>query len=269
MAVSDIQPASDLLSGDEPEPYDVIAPASEKRIVVACDHAGNRIPRALAKLGLHERQLNRHIAWDTGAAGVTRRLSSRLQATAILGRYSRLVIDLNRDLRDPTAFPAISDGVLIPGNVALTVEERAERARVFFKPYHEALRRSIQERTSAREQPVLICIHSFTPTQFGVARPWHVGILWDEDPRLSLPLLAALRGQRDIVVGDNEPYSGRHPADYTIDHHAEPLGLAYAAIEIRQDLIGDESGEREWADRLADIFSVLLEDESLFRRPSA
>lgn len=269
MALSDIRPASDLLSGDEPEPFDIEAPASKSRIVLACDHAGNRIPRALADLGLDEGQLTSHIAWDSGAAGVTRRLSSSLQATAVLGRYSRLVIDLNRDLRDLTAFPAISDGVLIPGNVGLTVEERAERARVFFKPYHEALRRLIQERTSASEQPVLISVHSFTPAQFGVARPWHVGILWDEDPRLALPLLAALRGQRDIVVGDNEPYSGRHPADYTIDHHAEPLGLAYAAIEIRQDLIGGESGQREWADRLAEIFSVLLRDESLFRRPSS
>ena len=126
----------------------------------------------------------------------------------------------------------------------------------------------IQERSSASEQPVLISIHSFTPRQFGVLRPWHVGILWDEDPRLAVRLLAALRDEPDIIVGDNEPYSGRHPADYTIDHHAEPLGLSYAAIELRQDKIEDESGQREWADRLARIFNVLLQDKSLFLRPT-
>ena len=267
MAVGEIPSASGIFSDDDFETYDVITPASDRRLVLACDHAGNRVPRALANLGLDEGQLMEHIAWDPGVAGVTRRLSSNLQATAVLGRYSRLVIDLNRDLHDPTAFPAISDGVLIPGNIPLTVEQRAERARVFFKPYHEALRRVIQERTSTREQPVLICVHSFTPTQLRVARPWHVGILWDKDPRLALPLLAALRGQRDIVVGDNEPYSGRHPADYTIDHHAEPLGLAYAAIEIRQDIIRDESGQKEWADRLSEIFTKLFKDESIFLRP--
>ncbi|MGI9259352.1 MAG: N-formylglutamate amidohydrolase [Gammaproteobacteria bacterium] len=268
MAVAKDQELATLLAPGEPAPYEIANGKSRTPIVLACDHSSNRMPRALGELGLGRESLAQHIAWDIGAGAVTRKLSERLDAAAVLGGYSRLVVDLNRDLRDPTAYPAISDGVLIPGNISLTVEERAERARVFFKPYHEVLRGAIQERSSAQQQPVLISIHSFTPKQFGVLRPWHVGILWDEDPRLALPLLAALRAQRDIAVGDNQPYSGRHPADYTIDHHAEPLGLSYAAIEIRQDMIGDESGQREWADRLAEIFNVLFEDKSLFLRPS-
>lgn len=267
MAVAEDHELATLLSRGEPAPYEIENGNARTPIVLACDHSSNRVPSALGQLGLNRETLAQHIAWDIGAGAVTRNLSERLDAAAVLGSYSRLVVDLNRDLRDPTAYPAISDGILIPGNIPLTVEERAERARVFFKPYHEVLRSTIQERTSASVQPVLISIHSFTPKQYGVLRPWHVGILWDEDPRLALPLLAALRAQRDIVVGDNEPYSGRHPADYTIDHHAEPLGLSYAAIEIRQDMITDESGQREWADRLAAIFNVLLEDKSLFLRP--
>ena len=268
MAVAKDQELADLLDLGESEPYEIVNEGSRTPIVLACDHSSNRVPGVLGDLGLAKENLEQHIAWDIGAGAVARQLSAKLDATAVLGTYSRLVVDLNRDLRDLTAFPAISDGVLIPGNISLSVEERAERARVFFKPYHEVLRSVIQERSSPSEQPVLISIHSFTPRQFGVLRPWHVGILWDEDPRLAVRLLAALRDEPDIIVGDNEPYSGRHPADYTIDHHAEPLGLSYAAIELRQDKIEDESGQREWADRLARIFNVLLQDKSLFLRPT-
>ena len=153
-----------------------------------------------------------------------------------------------------------------PANLGLSIELRAERARALFKPYHETLRRVIQERTTTERTPVMICIHSFTPYQYGIFRPWQIGVLWDKDPRLALPLIAALREAGDIVVGDNEPYSGHHPADYTIDHHAEALGLAYAGIEIRQDLIEDRSGQRYWADRLAGVLDGLLQDELLFQQ---
>ena len=111
----------------------------------------------------------------------------------------------------------------------------------------------------------MVCIHSFTPYQHRVLRPWQVGILWDKNPRLALPLMAALRETGDLIVGDNEPYSGRHPADYTVDHHAEMVGLAYAAIEIRQDLIADESGQQQWAERFAGILDALLLDERFFQ----
>jgi len=266
MAATSDQAVSALLAPDEPAPVELIESGGLRPLVLACDHASNRVPRSLDGLGLNGSLLDDHIAWDIGAGPVTRILSERLQATAVLGSYSRLVMDLNRDLYDPTAFPEISDGVLVPANVGLSIEIRAERARALFKPYHETLRRVIQERTTMERTPVMICIHSFTPYQYGIFRPWQIGVLWDKDPRLALPLIAALREAGDIVVGDNEPYSGHHPADYTIDHHAEVLGLAYAGIEIRQDLIEDKSGQRYWADRLAGVLDGLLQNELLFQQ---
>ena len=254
-----------LLAPDEPAPFELLAASGLRPLVLACDHASNRLPRSLDGLGLNNDSLEDHIAWDVGAGAVTRLLSERLQASAVLGGYSRLVMDLNRDREDPTAIPEISDGVLIPANLGLSVAARAERTRAIFDPYHEALRRMIQERTTTKQTPVMICLHSFTAYQHGVWRPWQVGILWDADPRLAVPLMAALREPGDILVGDNQPYSGRHSADFTVDHHAEALGLAYGAIEIRQDLIEDEPGQRRWADRLAAVLEAVLRDERLFQ----
>jgi predicted N-formylglutamate amidohydrolase len=264
VAVSHIATA-DLLADGEPQAFDLIEIASARPIILACDHASNRVPIALGGLGLAPEHLEKHIAWDIGAGAVTRLLSQRLHANAVLGNYSRLVVDLNRDLEDATAFPAISDGVLVPGNLGLGIEQRAQRAKALFKPYHEALRRVTQAQSSAACVPVFVSIHSFTPKLNGVRRPWHVGILWDKDPRLAVPLLAGLRRHADVVVGDNEPYSGRHPADFTVDHHAEPLGLAHVGIEIRQDLINDVSGQQRWAGILGDVLEVVLESAVLYR----
>jgi predicted N-formylglutamate amidohydrolase len=232
--------------------------------VLCCDHASNRIPRALGALGLTAERLQQHIAWDIGAGAVTRALSERFDACAVLGGYSRLVVDLNRDLHDPTAFPAISDGVLVPGNLGLSTEQKAARARALFKPYHEAVRAAVQARTTTGRVPVFVSIHSFTPRLYGVRRPWQVGILWDKDPRLALRMLSALRRAGVPAVGDNEPYSGRHPADFTIDHHAEPLGLAHVGIELRQDLISDAAGQLAWSARLADALEWSLGDARVF-----
>jgi predicted N-formylglutamate amidohydrolase len=253
-----------LLADGEPAPYELIERPAGRRIVVVCDHAGNRVPRALGTLGLEPAQLNDHIAIDLGAADVARLLAARFEASAVLGVYSRLVVDLNRDLDDATAFPPISDGVRIPGNADLDRSAKSRRARALFKPYHEAVAAAIRARTEGSLVPVFISVHSFTPRMNGLERPWHVGILWDKDPRLALPLLAALRAERGLVVGDNEPYSGRHPADFTVDHHAEAAGIAHVGIELRQDLLQDEDGRVAWAERLGDALQPLLDDEALF-----
>ena len=251
MVAATQQEPSGLLAADEAAPYEVLKVQTARPVILACDHASNRVPRVLETLGLADTHLQQHIAWDIGAGAVTRLLSRRLNANAVLGNYSRLVVDLNRNLEDPTAFPVISDGILVPGNLGLSVENRAERARALFKPYHEILRRVTQEWTGAGQFPVFVSVHSFTPKLHGVRRPWHVGVLWDKDPRLAIPFMDALRRAGNIVIGDNEPYSGRHPADFTIDHHAEPLGLAHIGIEIRQDLINDVSGQQRWGGILA------------------
>ena len=265
MAVANEEAPPSLLAPDEPAPFEIIAAESERPLVLACDHAGRSIPRSLGNLGVPHDYLETHIAWDIGAGAVTRLLCERLRCGAVLGNFSRLVVDLNRDLEDPTAFPAISDGVLIPENLGLDIEVRANRARALFKPYHEALRRLTQSFTSAQQRPVMISIHSFTPYQHGLFRPWEIGLLWDKDARLPLPLMAALRDSAGIRVGDNEPYSGRHPADFTVDHHAESEGLAHTGVEIRQDLICEPQGQRLWAEKLAAALELVLQREDLYR----
>lgn len=258
-------PAERLLGADEPPPFEIVESAGDASLIFVCDHASNRIPRALGTLGLPAEFLRRHLALDIGAADVARALAARFGASLILGGYSRLVVDLNRSLEDVTAFPEIVDGVRIPGNANLDRKARAERARAIYKPYHEAVRALIQRKLSGATAPVFIAVHSFTPRMDGIERPWHVGVLWDKDPRLPVPLLERLRADPDLVIGDNEPYSGMHPADFTIDHHAEAGGLAHAGLEMRQDLLLDERGRAEWAARLGDALAPLLEDESLYR----
>lgn len=256
---------ADLLDSHDPPPFTVGSPNDGARsVLVICDHASNRLPRKLGTLGLDARRLDEHIGHDIGAAGVARYLADELQAGFVFGGYSRLAVDLNRSTRDASVIPVISDGVLIPGNLSLGAAARAERIAALHVPYHGAVDRLIQAQLTARMPPVLVAVHSFTPSISSVPRPWHVGILWDKDARLAIPLIAALRAEGDLIVGDNEPYSGRHPADYTIDHHAERGGFAHAAIEIRQDLIAKQPEQRAWGVRLARILGRILDDPGLF-----
>jgi predicted N-formylglutamate amidohydrolase len=223
------------------------------------------MPAALGTLGIAERYLTDHIAWDIGAAGITRRLQARFGADAVLAGYSRLVIDLNRRPGDVSVIPSISDGVLIPGNLGLTQATRDARGAALHSPYHQAIDDRVGRRSTNGRLPVFLGIHSFTPRFHGTSRPWHAGVLWDRDPRLAVPMLAALRAHGEFCIGDNEPYSGRHTADYSIDRHAEARGIAHAGIEIRQDLISDEAGQDRWAAILGDALEPILSDDSVFR----
>jgi predicted N-formylglutamate amidohydrolase len=264
--------SASVIAPDEPPPYVAVSTGKARaggEVVFVCDHASNRVPAALGGLGLEERHLLDHIAWDIGAASVALKLAEWLGGRGVLGGYSRLVVDLNRNLKDGSAFTPVSDGVLVPGNLGLDDAAKAARAAALYWPYHDAVDRVLDEATTDDARPVMIAVHSFTPRQHGIERPWHVGVLWDKDPRLPLRLLAALRGHADIVAGDNEPYSGRHPADFTIDHHAEPRGIAHLSIEIRQDLIRDDAGQMRWAERLADVLDGVLDDPALYRPPVA
>ena len=239
--------------------------AAGSRVILTCDHASNRVPRALGRLGLDAATLARHIGWDIGAAAVTRRLATRLGASAVLAAYSRLVIDCNRDPDDASSIPAVSDGVAIPGNRDLSDAARRARRAAIFDPYHAAIQGLIVAALARGTVPALVSIHSFTPELGGTARPWHVGILWDGDGRLPQPLLAALRGDAALTVGDNQPYSARQPAGYTVRHHAFERGLPHVAIEIRQDEIADDAGATRWAERLAAALTPILADNSLYR----
>lgn len=254
-----------LIGAGEPAAFSVINPQGRARVLLVCDHASRRIPAALADLGLDELALGRHIASDIGAGEVTQRLSALLDAPAVLAGYSRLVIDCNRGLGDPTSILAVSDGEFIPGNQGLDEEAKEERARQFFHPYHDAIRRRLESFERRGIVPAFIAVHSFTPIFREVRRPWQFGILWDTDPRIPVPLIERLRAQ-GLAVGDNEPYSGRAPADHTVDHHAEGGGLPHVSIEIRQDLIDHPAGVERWARLLGDVLGEILADDALYRK---
>lgn len=232
--------------------------------LVVCDHASNRIPAELGNLGVAPADLRKHIAWDIGAGDVARRLGELLGVSVVLASNSRLVVDCNRRLDDPTAFPAVSDGVPVSGNRKLTISDREERANAFYWPYHHAIRDEIRELEALAPAPAVIAVHSFTPSMEGAQRPWHIGALWDKDSRIAKPFMAALAPNPAIMVGDNEPYSGRHPADFTLDHHAEAEGLPHLGIEVRQDLIEDPAGVEEWSQVLAGALQGVLAQKGLY-----
>ena len=240
---------------------------ADRPIIICSEHASNRIPENLENLGLSEDFLQTHIAWDIGAGEVCKQIAHNLDATAIYCNYSRLVVDCNRNLTDPTAFIEVSDHIIVPGNQSLTADDKQARNDALYAPYHEKLKFELERHTSADKTPVLIAIHSFTPAlNQKQARPWHVGVLWDKDPRIPKQLLSALNLEADLIVGDNKPYSGRHFADYTMDHHAEENGYAHVCIEIRQDLLENEKGILEWSERLSRVLGKILIDKNLYKK---
>jgi predicted N-formylglutamate amidohydrolase len=242
-----------------PHPVEEIAGRVESGALILCDHASNAVPPELGELGLTPEQFERHIAYDIGAAAVTRELARLLDAPAVLTRFSRLVIDPNRGRDDPTLVMRLSDGAVVPGNARVDEAEVAQRVARFYDPYDAAIAAAIDRATAAGTPPAIVCVHSFTPSWRGTPRPWHVGILWDADDRLARPLLEGLAAEPGLVVGDNEPYDGALAGD-TVDRHATRLGLTNALIEIRQDLIADAEGQRAWAERFARFLRPLLAD---------
>lgn len=240
--------------------HEVIAGRADAGVVLVCDHAGNAFPPVYGTLGLPAAEIGRHIAYDIGAAEVTRELAGRLRAPAVLTRYSRLLIDPNRGLDDPTLIMRISDGAVVPGNRHLDEAERAARIERYYRPYHDAIRSTLDTCIAAGRPPVLVAVHSFTEAWKGVPRPWHVGVLWDEaDARLARLMLAAFGADGDLVVGDNEPYRGHLRGD-TMWQHGIERGLPHVLIEIRQDLVRDAVGRGAWARRIADILLALPEE---------
>ncbi len=233
-------------------------------VLLVCDHASNRIPPELNQLGMDDHLLATHIGWDIGAAEVSKALGEALQVPVVQASNSRLVVDCNRRLDDPSAFPESSDGVAVPGNQKLSEAQRCQRAEQFYWPYHHAIRDQVRKLERLAAAPAIIAVHSFTPTLEGKLRPWHVGALWDKDSRIAAPFMASLLNIGDVMVGDNEPYSGCHPADFTLDHHAEAEGLPHLGIEVRQELISDADGVRHWSAILLEALKPVLEDSALY-----
>lgn len=246
-------------TGEEFSPFEYVPGNLQSGVLLLCDHASNAVPVEYARLGVPAEQFERHIGYDIGARAVTLELARRLNAPACLSTFSRLLIDPNRGEDDPTLVMRLSDGAVVPGNARVNAAERSLRIARYHKPYHELVRSTLDMMMGSAPAPVVISIHSFTPVWRGTPRPWHVTVLWDSDPRAVTPMLEGLRAQADLVVGDNEPYDGALKND-TIYRHATRRGLSNALLEIRQDLIADEAGAREWADRLEPILKDLSVD---------
>jgi predicted N-formylglutamate amidohydrolase len=241
-----------LLAAADPAPVTVYNGNGRSPLLLVADHAGNIFPRALGRLGISAAEAARHIALDIGIANLSRMVADALDAALIQQNYSRLVIDCNRPPGAATSIPEISEVTPIPGNVGLSTAERMAREREIFRPYHDAIAAELERRREAKAPTALIALHSFTPVFKAAGRPWHAALLYHRDPRLARALLALLRND-GLTVGDNEPYFVSDETDYTIPVHGERRNIPHALIEIRQDLLADEKGEREWAQRLARI----------------
>jgi predicted N-formylglutamate amidohydrolase len=225
-------------------------------LVIVCDHASNSIPQEYGTLGLDATELKRHIAWDPGALPVAERMASALDAVLVQSCVSRLVVDCNRPLDAPDLIPAVSETTQIPGNRNLGADERARRIALAHAPFHDAIDDVVAQRLQAGRQTQVVSVHSFTPTYKGVRRPWHIGIIHDDDRRLARPLIEALETM-SVVVGVNEPYSPADRVYYTLERHARSRGLPCAMIELRNDEIENVEQQKEWAGRLAGIFAAL------------
>jgi predicted N-formylglutamate amidohydrolase len=242
-----------LLAADEPPPVLELGRDGTSNFVIVVDHASRRIPRVLGDLGLPAAELQRHIAWDIGALSVARRMAAALDAPLVAQNYSRLVIDCNRDPSVATSIPTVGESIEIPGNRDLSGDEVAARRAEIFDPYHARVRALLDERAAAGRPTILVAQHSMTNIFKGERREMHAAVLYNRDRRFAGLVLDSLRGEADLVIGDNEPYFVSDQTDYTVPHHGEGRGLPHVEIEIRQDLITDDAGQDEWARRLTRV----------------
>jgi predicted N-formylglutamate amidohydrolase len=232
-------------------PFEIVNPRGRTPLVIVCDHASNALPPELGDLGVSAADIQRHIAWDIGALPIALRLAELFDAPAILCGTSRLVIDCNRQLRDPTLIPPVSDGTAVPANEKLTPGERQRRIDTYFHPYHDACRRVISARAEKGKKPLFLSIHSMTERMNGSYRPWEISFSSNENRRATAPVLSALREMPGLVVGDNQPYDMDPAQDYTTPEHALSRGLDYLQVEFRQDLVGAPEGQERFAMILA------------------
>jgi len=252
-----------LLAPDEPAPFEILNEDGILPVLLVCDHASNRFPRSLGTMGLDYLNRVSHIALDIGANAVAEALADNLGATSVLCQYSRLIVDCNRELIDDSAFLEHSDGVDVPGNHNLQSSEKERRASEIYWPYHNAIKDQIIRLKKHGIDPVVISIHSFTPVINGSDREWDIGVLWDKDPLTAEIFLNKLI-EAGYVVGDNKPYSGKDPEDFTIDFHAESAGLPHVGIEICQNLINDDDG----VERVSDILKEIINAYTITSKPN-
>lgn len=247
-----------LLGPGDPPPFSVHNEMGTAPLLLLCDHASKAVPKALDDLGISDAELSRHIGWDIGGLDAALELSGILDAPLVASGYSRLVIDCNRWPGGEGSTPEVSDCTPVPANCGLTKEQVDARADACFWPYHREVGRQLDRMTADGRKVALLVMHSFTPEMAGFKRPWHVGVLWNDDPRLPEPLLVELRRDPALVVGDNQPYSARDDYEYTLNVHARPRKMPYCSLEVRQDLIATPGEARAWARRLAPAIGAAM-----------
>jgi predicted N-formylglutamate amidohydrolase len=247
------QTGEKLLGPEDPPAVEVVRAGAASPFFLTCEHAGKLFPKRLGTLGVGSADLERHITYDIGAAGVARGISQRLDAHLVLQTYSRLVVDCNRSPAAEDFVTTISEVTEIPGNRGLSPPQVKARADEIFHPYHDAITTALDERDSSGRTTVLVAVHSCTPVFHGVSRPWHVGVLYEHDPRFALILLDLLEDEAHLCVGDNEPYYMSSHKDYAVPVHGYKRGIPHVELEIRQDLIASANGQEEWAEFMAGI----------------
>ena len=248
-------PSNRLLGRDDPPPVIVTNPSGSSPLLLLGDHAGRAIPGSLKGLGVPAGAMDLHIAWDIGTAGLGERLATALDACFIRQAYSRLVIDCNRRPETAGAMPAISDGVVIPGNADLDPEARSARREAIYEPYQARIAQELDARAQRGQPTLLVSLHSFTPRMDGIDRPWRFGVLHRGDSPFSHRVLALLQAELAELVGDNRPYA-MDEIDNTIPLHADPRRLDYLELEVRQDLIAAPAGQDEVAAFLAKLLAA-------------
>lgn len=242
-----------LLRPDEGDPVIVVNENGQSPVVLVCEHAGKVIPQALGELGLSPEDLTRHIAWDIGAEVVSRKLSEALDAPLLLQRYSRLAYDCNRPPESPDAMPVKSETTRVPGNENLAPEARLARILGLYRPFHTAVSELLDRRAARNVASLIVTMHSFTPIYRGIRRHLDLGVLHDRDTRLADLVLGLAGRMKDVVVRRNEPYGPQDGVCHTLNLHGAARGLHHVMLEIRNDLIGHEAGQAQWAERLAHV----------------
>lgn len=246
-----------LLGAADPDPVEVVNPGGLSDVLLVCEHAGRAVPSALRGLGVAAEEMERHIAYDIGAGGLARKLAQALDATLVLQRYSRLVIDCNRPLEAVDCTPESSDGTAIPANCDLPEPDRRMRFEAIHRPFHDAIGAVLDERKRKGRPAVIATIHSFTPRLANRERPWHLGVCFNCDGTFARKFMHAFKATRpELVAAFNEPYTVDDISDYTIPVHGERRGLPHVLLEVRNNEIRDEEGQGRWARLLAHALST-------------
>ena len=245
-----------LLTTADPAPVDTVNLESQSPLLLLCEHAGQAVPARLGDLGISDEILNSHRGWDIGAEAVARLLAEHTGAPLIMQRYSRLVIDANRPPHSPAAFPTVSDGAEIAGNLDITQAERDARVASIFEP----MDRTIADAFASAPRLAAFSIHSFAPRIGDTNRPWHAGFLTRKSHATAETLMMSIaRRAPELTLALNEPYQIGDASDWFIPQHAEARDLPHSLIEIRNDQLQTGDGVARWAELLADAITDLLE----------